>query len=228
MNAWIASARWVVQYLVRQPLCWLWIALSAAAWPAILVLAPVGLIGGSGLEIALIYEVAFIGLTVGALLGGLLLERGGWFLVDRGPGERLVLELVALGAVSGLLVGPTLVAPLALRGADVLALLPALVAAHLHLSGLILVLLRLGLRAGPRAAALLIAVWLLPAVLDPETLAGRFVDSSLAAGRVLLGGSESVPHGPVWKERLGPIIGFVGAALLLRPQPPLHALRHPR
>jgi len=225
------GAAWTLGHVARHPLTWLWIAVSAAAWPVIVLLAPSGLTGGAHLQTSLIYEVAFIGLFIGALVGAHLVERGSWFLARVGPVRRLALELAALLGTSLVLTLPALMAPLLLgggRGLDLPDLLARAGLCHLHLSGLVLVLLRLPVGAPVRLTGLVVGIWVLPAIVDPATLAGRFVTTSLDAAQYLIPGIGTVLADLAWKEALAPIMGMVGAALLLRPRPPIHALRNPR
>jgi hypothetical protein len=222
---------WVVGHVARHPLAWLWIAVSTASWPLIVLLAPRGLTGGPALQTGLIYEVAFIGLLLGTLVGGALLERGAWFLAGVHPFRRLGLELSALFATSVVLTLPGLIPPLFLgRGAELdledFVLRAGL--SHLHLSSLVLVLLRVPVGTPVRVAALIAATWVLPAIANPATFAGRFVTTSLDAGQYLIPAIGSVLADLAWKEALAPIMGMLGAALLLRPPTLIHALRNSR
>ena len=91
-SAWTLG-RWGTLHALRQPLTWLWLAAALAAWPWFALLAPRALMGGSSLETGLIYEVAFVSLCVGALVGAHALDRAAWFLGPLSALERLIVEL---------------------------------------------------------------------------------------------------------------------------------------
>lgn len=223
--------RWAVLHLLRHPMTWAWVALAGAAWPLVTLLAPRGIASTDGLPQSLVYELAFIAVTVGCLVGSSLIARCNWLFARHGHLPRAGMELFLLLSTVFVLVIPTLGLPLSAHGHPVfagLAGVPGLALSTVHMAALTLVLMRLGLSGALLGTALLTLVWVLPAVLDPETLAGRFVNASLAASPAQAHGTESVPAGPIWKERLTPIIGWLGALLLLRSPSPSHALRHPR
>jgi len=230
----LATARWVLSLLARHPLLWLWAALMAAVWPAVLIFTPIGTTtAGHGSALAL-HELAFVALLLGALAGLLVVQKGQWFLEPLSPGRRLATEFVALSAAGPVFLLAALVPAIILGGAGGAPtwwLLPARVLlAHLHLSAIGLVLLRIPLGPAPRLVALPLAVWVLPALLSSAGSWPWRVAAWLEASRPLRLSADSLSLGTALSSALAPTIGMLALALLLS-QPPIsiaHAVRNSR
>lgn len=226
----LGTLRWVAILLARQPLVWLWGALLAVLWPLVVMFTPLGLTTGGGAERELLYEVAFISLLLGHLVGLALLERGGWFLESVAPRRRVATELAALTAAAGLLLAAALSGTLITesgRAALDTQLLGRTALSHLHLSGVSLLLMRAPGRPVLRLLGLPALTWALPAFLGSRGFLGRSVSHILDATRHLTFPLEMDPAGAHWGLGLLPIMGLIGTALAMS-RPGFHALRHPR
>ena len=230
----LATARWVLSLLGRHPLIWLWAALVAAVWPAVLLFTPIGTTSaGQGSALAL-HELAFVALLLGVLAGLLVVQRGAWFLEPLSPGRRLATEFMALSAPAPLFLMAALVPAVMLGGAggaETWTLLPVrVVLAHLHLVAVALVLLRAPLGPTLRLVALPLAVWVLPALLLPAEPWGGRIAGWLEASRPLRLSADTLSLTTALSSALAPTIGILALALLLSQAPPriAHALRNPR
>lgn len=224
------TLRWVATLLARQPLVWLGAVLLAGLWPVVVLFTPLGLTTGGGAERELLYEIAFVSLLLGHLVGLALLERGGWFLDLVAARRRLATELTALSTAAGLLLiaalAGALIAPAgrAALGGD---LFWRAALSHLHLCGVSLLLLRAPGRPVIRLLGLPALTWALPAFLGSQGFLGRSVSHIFDATRHLAFPLDMDPVGAHWGAGLLPIIGLIGTALALS-RPGFHALRHPR
>jgi len=226
----LGTLRWVATLLARQPLVWLGGALLAALWPLVVMFTPLGLTTGGGAERELLYEVAFISLLLGQLVGMVLLERAGWILESVTGRRRLVTELAALTTAAGLLLAAALAGTLLTAEGRALLdteLLRRVCLSHLHLAGVSLLLMRAPARPVVLLVGLPALTWALPAFLGSEGWLGRSVSHILGATRHLTIPLEVHQAGAHWGLGLLPIIGLIGTALALS-RPGLHALRHPR
>ncbi len=163
----LQSARWMLLRLARTPAAWLGGAVSLALWPLVVVFSPVALtIGGDhGSRLAL--EAGWIGSLLGVLLAMGPLSRCRW-LFHRAHWRRAALaRLAALGAAAGLGLGLGILGPLIFGGSlDLhwLEILPAALFSWGHLLLLGLAALMLPLPRETRPLALVLAVWLIPAL----------------------------------------------------------------
>lgn len=226
----LAIARWVAGLLIRRPLVWLWAALMAAIWPAVVRFSPLGVTTSADGAAPVVYEVAFMACLAGVLLGMAVLQRGAWFLELVEPVRRMTAELSALAAATSVLLVAGLLPVVLLGGAGESLSgsevpLRALVC-WLHLSAVALVLLRLPLPGHARLVILPLATWVVPALLSLTGTGGELASHAFDAARALRLREESVLGG--WKASAFPIIGMLWAArLLARPPQPVHEIRNP-
>ena len=70
----LAITRWILARTLRSPLGWGLACVSSLAWPLLQHLTPIGITIASEDGTALVYEVAFMGALLGAILGLSALE----------------------------------------------------------------------------------------------------------------------------------------------------------
>lgn len=224
MTVLLRTMDWVLRYLARDPLTWLWVALMVSLWPIVATFSPMGLTTSQDSPVGALYEIAFWSAVVGAMVSITVLERGRWFLSPLAATVRLSAEATALAT------GALVVAGVALLGATLLGapvtgrLLLATALSGAHVVAASLLLLRFRLSSATRAWSLPVTVWAIPALLSgvgaPGPQMGRILEAS-AHGAISYSNTGISTH---FGASVLPIIGLaLAAAALVRPD----AIRDP-
>ncbi len=231
----LLTLRWIVGHLLRQPLLWLLLGVSALLWLTATAITPIGLGLGSRGITPFVYEVAFIGSLAGGTLAVAALGRLRWAFQQGGPISTLVLPplggfIGALAPIGLILVtillfsGQSAVHPTALIGCGFLAL---------HVGALAAVTLALPLQ--PTHASLLLPVlaWILPTLTLHASGFGGGLVRLLDVGQHLLPREEVIDRTQRLHD-LVPIALLIIISLLLQPRPLMrfastrHEVRNPR
>jgi hypothetical protein len=182
--------------LAAGPLAWLSIVFLLASWPAVALAVPLGIRPDSSVDPAWFYEIVFMGVIIGSMLGTAVLHRLSRLISHASSRSVLTGEMLSL-ITTGLLFGMT-------------ATLPALLMGGVHpglFSGEVLLRLALGLanaaalgcvllRLRPPAGVLpwlLCALILLASLLLPQPVPTRSLVTVAAA---LLSAAWLLDHPP--------------------------------
>lgn len=228
----VTSFRAAAALALRGPWAWAWFALACGLASTFSVLGPIGITSSRPDPAGALYELAFMGLTVGALHSLATGQRLEWMARSHPglPGLSLLLghHLGSICIFSSLGVGAAWLMGLLPQGATWVG---ALIRATGLSLALTTVLSLLPLPTVARGLAFLAMTWWVPALLAgvPPHLAGwiQATLEPLPARRSPLDGD---PTGAGWGSLLGPIMGWSALAALLAggPHRTRHALRDPR
>lgn len=244
-----ALARWILVEHARRPGTWAALALCAAAWPAVLTFAELGITTRDEPFSGHFYEIAFLATLFGTALGVDTLARSSWFLERASTTRRMLAEA---GGLLGSVLLPLLAASapalaFASEASGASAGAPALGLMVAHLVALGLLALRLPSPPAVRGLLVPLLAWVVPGLLAGPAQAdgGPLADfarwalplfdasghgelSAANAGAPSLGLELSPELAHRWGAWL-PITAVVAAAWLLADRAPaVHALRNPR
>lgn len=228
---------WAMGHLLRKPVFWLWLLAGLGIWPLLTKFSGVGITTEKGTPQATIYEVAFMGIQVGGLLGMRLLDSSSALFLRTSPSRRFLAEAWGIGSACLLTVAAGLIFPTAL----------GLMGSNLHPSRLPLhtlwavaayvpiamVLLHFPIGTRLRTALLPFLTWFLPALVQPQAQQSPWVQQIFGiAGRLLPDEFHSAGLTTyLWDGNSGALT-LLGWALLawatIPERPRNHALRNSR
>lgn len=206
--------RWIALRALQSPAAWGGLVLGWGLWFVLKTLSPIGLTLGTSDGFSQYYEVAFLALLGGTLLGMLVLEDAAELLGLLPARSRTLLRVLALGSAALLGLLATALAPaLAFRELGWMnrGVLAGLLVTLAHLTAIAALLERAPLPRGLRAPALPLLAWLVPAAVPASGIGGDLVQVVLGVARHL------VPE-PADPRSLAlallPIAGLLAAAAL--------------
>lgn len=227
--------RWGILRALRSPVFLLGAGCLGALGALAQVLGPLGTTTKTLDPTTTLLSLAFLAVLSGTAAGIAFLDEAPFLLSRLGRVHLAAAEGGVLSVVAGLALviclAPSLMLVPGCRTNLDLTLLRPVILTHVHVTAVGMFLRRLAITPRLRQVLLVVAVWVLPALVGGAGLVSDLIVWLLDASRPLSGSPAPLDREgtyqlsqTAWK----PAAAWICAALLLEPPPPPHALRNPR